>query len=84
MLYAWKHSLRPWSRPARSDPARLPFHGLRQRQHLYKQILQFHRKGLAEIRQGVVIRVLFPCNKAERDRIIGRPLNLPTGENPGG
>ncbi len=51
---------------------------------MYKQILQFHQKGLAKIHQGVVIRVLFRSNKAKGDRIIGRPLNLATGENPGG
>ena len=52
--------------------------------HLDEQVFQFHQKGLAEIGQGVVIRMGFRRQKAEGHRIVGGPLDLAAGEHAGG
>lgn len=41
-------------------------HRLRQRQHLYEQVLQLHQKGLAEMGQGVMIGMMVGGNEPER------------------
>jgi len=57
------------------------FHFLGHLQELQKRLAQFVKKTPAERRQAVVIGMAAGTNVAEGHRIVGRPLQLATGEN---
>jgi hypothetical protein len=50
-------------------------------QDLQEQVTQLVKKTPAERRQAVVIGMATGSNVAEGDRIVGRPLQLATGED---
>lgn len=53
-------------------------------QHLHKDRGELLAEAAAEVRQRVVVRVLVTGNEAERQRVIGRPLDLAAGVGAGG
>ena len=66
--------------PAKTRERVLPRH----LQHLHKDGLKLLTKALPEGRQGVVIGMSVAGDRPERQRIIGRPFDLATGERPRG
>ncbi len=55
-------------------------HFLGQLQHLHKQVAQFVKETSPERGQAIVIGMAPGGDVAERDRIVGRPLQLAAGE----
>ncbi len=58
-------------------------HHLGDHQYLYKQTFQFRQKAFSEGGDRVRVRVCVSGDEAEGYRVVGRLLQLATGEYPG-